>query len=63
MDAWQREGVGRDWEEKREGKLWPWCKINKLIYLFENKISSYRLYLGLFLTQTNHHKWLIINLT
>lgn len=23
---------GKEWEEKREGKLWLGCKINKLIY-------------------------------
>lgn len=28
--GWEQRGVrGRDWEKRREDKLWPGCKINK----------------------------------
>lgn len=30
-------GRGRYWEQRKKGKLWPQCKINKYIY-FKNSI-------------------------
>ena len=39
MGGGDKGGVGRDWEERKEGKLWPIFKINSLTFKREEQFS------------------------